>query len=138
MSPIKPVDARDPDHYIRQIDDAARRADIEALDRMIGELAPGLDRHLCYGMLGYGRLPHRYASGREGELPVIALASQKRYISLYVWATVAERYRERLPAVSIGKGCVRFRSLAAVDEHVLRELVAEAASADDPDGAFAQ
>lgn len=145
MSPIKPVDAKDPDDYIAQIDVPARRADIEALDRLIGAQAPGLDRHLRSGMLGYGTLKYRYASGREGEWCLLGLASQKRYISLHVFATdgegyLAESYRERLPKADIGKACVRFKRLADIDEAALRELVSQAAErfAENPDEAFAQ
>lgn len=87
MSPIKPVDAKDPDDYIAQIDVPDRKADIVELDRMIREIAPELERRLESGMLGYGRYRYRYASGREGEWCVIGLASQKRYVSLYACAT---------------------------------------------------
>lgn len=142
---VKPVDPKDPEDYIGQITDEARRADVVALDAMIREVAPDLDRHLRSGLLGYGSLRYRYASGREGEWFLIGLGSQKRYVSLYVCAIedgeyLAERYRERLPAADIGRSCVRFKRLADVDEGVLRELVGDAARlyAADPDGAFAQ
>ena len=96
-------------------------------------------------MLGYGSHHYRYASGREGDWFLIGLASQKRYISLYVCATdadgyVAEHYRERLPKADIGKSCIRFKRLADVDLEVLGELVGETAErfGEDPDGTFAQ
>lgn len=41
------------------------------------------------GMIGYGARPYRYAGGRQGTWPVIALASQKRCISVYACATEA-------------------------------------------------
>jgi hypothetical protein len=83
-------------------------------------------------MIGYGPFHYRYATGREGDATLIALAAQKRYVSLYVLCSIdggylAERYADRLPKASIGKSCVRFTRLADVDEDVLRELVAEAA-----------
>ena len=112
---------------------------------MIREEAPRFERHLVSGMLGYGSFHYRSRSGREGDWFVIGLASQKRYISLYVCATdgegyISERYRDRLPKADIGKSCVRFKRLSDVDESVLRELVHEAAErfAADPAAAFAQ
>ncbi len=135
----------DCDEYIEGIEDPARRADIEALDRMIREEAPDLDRHIRSGMLAYGTYQYRYATGREGEAGVIALASQKRYISLYSSCTgeegyLAESFAPRLPGADIGRSCVRFKRLADVDESVLRELVAETARryAEDPEFAIAQ
>jgi hypothetical protein len=144
LSPLKPENASDPEDYIGQIDEP-RRDEIVALDRLITEEAPALDRHLQAGMLAYGSYHYRYASGREGDWFLIGLASQKRYISLYVCATdgdgyVAESFRERLPEASIGKSCVRFKRLSDVDEAALRELVRDTARrfAADPGATFAQ
>ncbi|WP_037046736.1 DUF1801 domain-containing protein [Pseudonocardia halophobica] len=120
-----------PDEYLDAVDEK-RRADVRALDALIREEAPGLDRVVQRGMLGYGPFRYRYATGREGEAALIGLAAQKRYLSLYVLCAVdgrylAETYADRLPGASIGKSCVRFTALGKVDEQVLRELVAEAA-----------
>ena len=121
-----------PDEYLDGVD-AKRRPDVLALDALIREEAPGLDRVVQRGMLGYGPFHYRYATGREGEAALIGLAAQKRYLSLYVLCSVdgrylAETYADRLPGASIGKSCVRFTALGKVDEQVLRELVAEAAA----------
>jgi hypothetical protein len=120
-----------PDEYLAAVDER-RRPDLLALDALITATAPGLPRVLAGRMIGYGPFHYRYASGREGDATLIALAAQKRYISLYVLCSVdggylAERYVDRLPKASIGKSCVRFTRLADVDEGVLRELVGEAA-----------
>ena len=82
-------------------------------------------------MLGYGPFHYRYASGREGDASLIALASRKQYISLYVLCTtergyLAEQYAERLPKANIGKSCVRFKRTEDVDRGALVELIAEA------------
>ena len=83
-------------------------------------------------MIGYGPYHYKYASGREGDTAVLSLASQKNYISLYVYCAddqgyLAERYKESLPKVSIGKSCVRIKRLADVELEVLRDLVGRAA-----------
>lgn len=109
-----------------------RRTDVAALDTLIREHAPGLEPVMAGSMPGYGPFHYRYASGREGDATVLALASQKRYISLYVLCAtdgryLAERYADRLPKASIGKSCVRFARLSDVDTDVLAELVGEAA-----------
>ena len=71
---------------------------------------------------------------------MVALASRKAYVSLYVQCTrdgryLAEFYAERLPKASVGKSCVRFKRLSDVDEAVLRELLAEAGRLGPPDSA---
>jgi hypothetical protein len=109
-----------------------RRTDVAALDALIREHAPGLEPVVAGKMLGYGPFHYRYASGREGDTTLLGLASQKRYISLYVLCAnggryLAESYVERLPKASVGKSCVRFARLSDVDPAVLAELVTEAA-----------
>ena len=117
--------------YIAALDEP-RRTDVAALDALIREHAPGLEPVVAGKMLGYGPFHYRYASGREGDTTLLGLASQKRYISLYVLCAnggryLAESYAERLPKASVGKSCVRFARLSDVDSAVLAELVTEAA-----------
>lgn len=124
--------AATPQEHLDEIDEP-RRSDIAAIDAMIRDAAPDLEPVVAGGMLGYGPFHYRYASGREGDATLLALASNKRYISLYVLCStggryLAETYAPRLPKASIGKSCVRFPRLAAVDTGVLRELITEAAA----------
>jgi hypothetical protein len=79
-------------------------------------------------MIGYGSYHYKYASGREGDCAIIALASQKSYISVYITASengeyVAEKHKAELPKASIGKSCIRFKKLAEIDLKVLEKLV---------------
>jgi hypothetical protein len=121
-----------PEEYLDAVDEG-RRPDVLALEALIREAAPGLERVVQRGIPGYGPFRYRYAIGREGEAALIGLAAQKRYLSLYVLCAIdgrylAETYADRLPGASAGKSCVRFTSLAKVDREVLRELVADAAA----------
>ena len=66
--------------------------------------------------------------------PLIALAAQKRHLSLYVCAVVdgeyiAEARAERLGTVSCGKSCIRFTALDRVDAGELAALVRDALAA---------
>lgn len=87
-----------------------------------------------FGMLGYGAYHYRYASGREGDWMLVGLASNKRYISLYVTAGrpdgryLAEAYADRLPAASIGRSCIRVKRAADLDPEVVTALLVEAAA----------
>lgn len=128
---FKTTAATTPEEYIEALEEP-RRSQIRQLDRLIRETAPDLEPHLQSGMLAYGRYHYRYPSGREGDWFRIGLASQKRYISLYVTASdgvryLAETYRDRLPTADIGRSCVRFRKPDDVDLDALRALIREAA-----------
>jgi hypothetical protein len=87
--------------------------------------------------LGYRMMPYRPRSARETtRVPLLSLAAQKRYLALYVCATVDGRYLAeeragRLGRVSCGKSCVRFTSLDRVDAGELSALVRDAVAATD-------
>ncbi len=131
---FKETSATTPEAYLEALEEP-RRSDIRALHELIRATAPGLEPRIASGMLAYGRYTYHYASGRSGEWFPIGLASQKRYISLYVTATdggsyLAEAYRERLPKADIGKSCVRFKRLADLDREALVELISAGAKLD--------
>jgi hypothetical protein len=112
----------------------ARRDMVAAVDAVIRDAAPELEPALWQRMLGYGRYHYRYASGREGDSYVVALANQKQYVSLYLCGVVdgqylAEANARRLGHVSVGKSCVRFKKLEDLDLGVVRELVRATADA---------
>jgi hypothetical protein len=119
-----------PDEYIAGLSEP-RRADIEQLDELIRATLPSAERHFQYGMLGYGRYQYRYASGREGDVSLVAVSSRKAYISIYVSAAtdgkyVPEIYADRLPKANIGRSCIRFKRVTDVDTDVLAEILREA------------
>lgn len=96
---FKTTDAATPEEYIDRLEEP-RRTDVQAIHDLIRKVAPDLDARIESGMLAYGSYHYRYASGREGDWFPIAVASNKRYISLYVSAAtsehgyLAESYRE--------------------------------------------
>ena len=54
-------------------------------------------------MLGYGLMPYRPASAKETTMwPLIALAAQKRHLSLYVCAVVDGQYLAESRAAALG------------------------------------
>ena len=116
-----------------------REAELRAVDALVVAAAPGIDRQLVPvgsgQMLGYGLMPYRPTSARETTTwPLIALAAQKRHLSLYVCAVVdgaslAEARAGRLGRVSCGKSCIRFPSLDRVDRAELTALLQDAVAA---------
>jgi hypothetical protein len=125
--------ARNAKEYIASLTEP-RKSEILALDRLIRKEAPSLTRQFYYGMLSYGAFHYKYASGREGDWFVLALASQKNYISLYVCMAdrgkyVAENYKKLLPKADIGKSCVRFKKLDDLDLKVVAQMIGDSLTA---------
>jgi hypothetical protein len=128
MNMFKPTTAKTVSDYIAQIDEP-RKGEIKKLHAFIRNLIPDEKPHLVYSMIGYGSFHYKYASGREGDWPIIALASQKNYISVYVCAVddngkyVAENYKQQLPKSDIGRSCIRFKKLDDINLEVLGDII---------------
>jgi hypothetical protein len=116
-----------------------RGEQLRRVDALVTAAAPGIDRQLVpvgsSAMLGYGLMPYQPKWAKEPTMwPLIALAAQKRHLSLYVCAVVdgsylAESRAERLGKVSGGRSCIRFTTLDRVDAAELAALVRDAVAA---------
>jgi hypothetical protein len=65
------------------IEDENRRLEIQKIHDFITNEVPELKSHIESGMIGYGSEHYKTKSGREGEWPVLMLASRKNYIAIY-------------------------------------------------------
>src|SRR3954471_7146837 len=104
-----------PSEYLAAVSEP-RRSELKSLDAAIRKAAPKLKPYVAYAgtMIGYGPYHYKYASGREGDCPVVALSSRAQYISLYVSGhrsgkSIAEAAKSKLGKVSVGKACIRFK-----------------------------
>ena len=102
-------DAKTHKQHIAEVEEK-RRADIQGLHDLVREVAPELEPTMEFGMLGYGKFPYKYASGREGEWMKIGIANNKQYISLYCCAADDQGYVRS----AIGSACRRPTSARAV------------------------
>lgn len=124
---FKPTKATTVKEYLAMLP-LERKKDIEALHAFIQKTVPSLKSHFAYNMLGYGSFPYTNYKKETIKWPIIALASQKQYISLYVCAMVDGRYiaemsKKQLGNVNVGKSCIRFRKLRDVDLGALKNVL---------------
>ncbi len=112
----------------------SRQSDMRELDSLVRGAVPSLTRELfvtpTMTMLGYGLFDYATKSGSKGKWPVVAIAPQKNYISLYVCAVIdgtymAERYQEKLGKVSCGKSCIRMKKFADLNKDTVSVMLNE-------------
>lgn len=111
---------------------AERKALIKFLHAFIQKSAPKLKVHFAYNMLGYGSFPYRNYKKELIKWPVISLANQKNYVSLYVCSInngkyLAETYATELGKVNVGKSCIRFKKLEDINLPTLKKVITLAA-----------
>jgi hypothetical protein len=126
---FKPTTAKTVFEYINMIEEP-RRADFKKLHEFICKLLPKDKPYLNGGMIGWRSFHYKSASGREGDWPIVALASQKNYISLYLCAAsdgqyIAEKHKADFPKASIGRSCIRFKKVSDIDLSVLEKVILE-------------
>jgi uncharacterized protein YdhG (YjbR/CyaY superfamily) len=102
------------DTYIEQLEPKRREA-LSQLRTMILDTVPGAVETMRYRMPTY-----EYGKG-----VLCAMASQKRYMSLYMEVDVVEEHKESLKSLSIGKSCIRFTSLEKLPLEEIRAMLNE-------------
>lgn len=129
---FKAVKAKSVKEYLASLDKERGEA-IVFLHKLIQKTSPKFKSWLAYNMLGYGIMKYTNYKKEVIDWPIIALANQKNYISLYVCAVdkkgyLAEQYKKELGKVSVGKSCIRFKKLADVDLKSLEKVLKLAAT----------
>jgi hypothetical protein len=124
--------------------DPARKPDLVMLDKLMAGSAPSLKRYFHKGtpagetgmrmkMIGYGKFRYAIKSGKTTEWPVIGVALQKNYISVYVSVTksgspLVQAYEGKLGALRMGRNHFSFVRFDDLRFPVLASLFADAAS----------
>jgi uncharacterized protein YdhG (YjbR/CyaY superfamily) len=102
--------ARTPEEYLAELE-PGRRAELEPVRETILHHAPGAEEAIEYGMLGY----------RVGGETLVALASQKNHLSLYLLETCADPevlapYEDELAGLDTGKAQAEFERAAELTQ----------------------
>jgi hypothetical protein len=113
--------------FLNKISDEQRRKDcqtvLELMERATGE------KPKMWGssIVGFGRYKYRYASGHEGEWPIIGFSPRKSDLTLYIMPGF-EEYESllaRLGKYKTGKSCLYLKRLDDVEIPVLKKLISK-------------
>ena len=111
--------------FLNAIEDADQRRDLKRLAKWMKE-ATGCRAQL-WGtrIVGFDRYHYKYASGREGDWPIVAFAPGARAISIYIMPGFAD-YRTLLKRIGkhrLGKSCLYVRKLDDLDAELLQKMI---------------
>ena len=115
--------------FIAAVEDPKRRADAEAACVLLAEATGEPATMWGPSIVGFGAYHYRYASGHEGDAPLVGFSPRKANLVFYL-SGCEERRDEllgRLGKHKAGKGCVYVNRLADVDPAVLKAMAAAAA-----------
>jgi hypothetical protein len=78
-------------------------------------------------IIGFGSYHYKYASGHEGDAPMIGFSPRKAAISLYVF-TGLDKHKHLLDGLGkfkMGKACIYIKKLSDIDQKKLKLLMKE-------------
>lgn len=109
--------------FLEKVTPATRRRDAETLAALLREVS-GREPELWGTIVGFGSCKYRYASGTEGEMPVLAFAPRKAASTIYLDS--ADRHSDALAelgAHTSSVACLYIKDLEKVDHTVLRGIL---------------
>ena len=115
--------------FLNNVPDEKKRADAFRLMQIMREETGEEPRMWGDSIIGYGSYHYKYASGREGDMPLVGFSPRKASLTLYP-AFGFEGYDElmsRLGKFTTSKACLYVKRLSDLDEATLRELVRRSA-----------
>ncbi|UJP09890.1 DUF1801 domain-containing protein [Microbacterium sp. KUDC0406] len=109
--------------FLASVTPAKRRRDAETLTALLQDVS-GREPELWGTIVGFGSCHYRYATGTEGDMPLLAFAPRKAASTIYLESTAEHADAlTRLGAHTTGVGCLYIKDLEEVDLDVLRDIV---------------
>lgn len=120
-------DATSIEEYLSMIPEN-RKIDVEFLHAFIQKVVPKLKPYFASNMIGYGSFCYLDSKNQKKDWPIISLANQKNYISIYVCTiiedkNVAEKCKTELGKLSKGVGCIRFKHIDEINFETLKMVI---------------
>lgn len=126
--------AESPEELLASLPPDRREALSRVREVILANLPPGYVESMQYGMIGYNIPLERYPDTYNGQpLGYVALANQKRHMSLYLMGVYGskeverwfrQRYAESGKKLDMGKACLRFRRLDDLPLDLIGETIA--------------
>ncbi|MGE7666578.1 DUF1801 domain-containing protein [Ureibacillus composti] len=113
--------------FIESVDSPKKREEAYKLLQIFEETS-GYDAKMWGpSIIGFGSYHYKYATGHEGDAPLVGFSPRKAKISLYFATGDTEREEtlQRFGKHTTGKACVYINKIADIDVEVLKELIAQ-------------
>lgn len=117
---------KDVNEFILEFTDSEqKRNDSRELVRLMEEVSGFQARMWGPSIIGFGTYHYKYASGHEGDAPLLGFSPRKAAISLYVSTGESgqEHLLKDLGKFTMGKACIYVKKLADINKDFLVELM---------------
>jgi|SRR5690606_21370534 len=113
--------------FINTVENQQKRADSYKLLELMRDVSGYEPKMWGPRIIGFGSYHYKYASGHEGDAPLIGFSPRKAAISLYVF-TGLDQHRHLLNDLGkykAGKACIYIKKLSDINEQQLVKLIHE-------------
>lgn len=109
------------------VDSEQKKADSLRLIELIQEWSGSEPKMWGPSIIGFGNYHYKYASGHEGDAPVLGFSPRKAALTLYVYS---DTERSKLALADLGKfkmskACIYVKKLSDINIATLKELCIE-------------
>lgn len=113
--------------YLLLVPDERKKV-IDFLHAFIQEVVPNLKPYYASNMIGYGSFFYLDSKKEKREWPIIALANQKNYITIYVCALIEdkvaiEKYKKDLGKLTKSLSCIRFKKIEEINLETVKTVL---------------
>lgn len=109
------------------VDNEQKKADSFRLIELMQEWSDSEPKMWGPSIIGFGNYHYKYASGHEGDAPVLAFSPRKTALTFYVYSNTekSEALLANLGKFKMSKACIYVKKLSDIDTDVLKELCME-------------
>ena len=118
------------DKFIKSQPDARVREDCAVISKLMSEATGEKPKMWGSSIVGFGSYHYKYATGREGDMPIIGFSPRKQNLTLYLLMYRFDEQADLLKKLgkhSLGKGCLYIKRLSDVNLPTLKKLIQRAA-----------
>lgn len=113
--------------YIDDLDNDQKKKDSLALIGLMEEATGEPAKMFGPSIIGFGQYHYKYATGHQGDAPLLGFSPRKAAISLYVF-TGCEEHKHLLEGFGkfkMGKACIYIKKLDDINLDVLKNIMQE-------------
>ncbi|MEO8236687.1 MAG: DUF1801 domain-containing protein [Flavobacterium sp.] len=111
--------------FINTVEDTTKRNDSFELVKLMQEQTGFEPKMWGPNIIGFGNYHYKYASGHEGDAPLVGFSPGKDAISLYLYTSFEnkEALLSKFGKHKAGKGCIYIKKIADIDVEILKNMI---------------
>lgn len=109
------------------VDNEEKKADTFQLIKLLQKWSDSAPKMWGPSIIGFGNYHYKYASGHEGDAPVLAFSPRKAALTLYVYSDTerSKKLIRDLGKYKMSKACIYVKKLSDINTDVLKEICIE-------------